>query len=389
MTRPRFEKKAVGELVNPEKRGAMNTLLVVGDVNDDGLPDIVLGGRNGKLVWFENGGEGGDWQSHPIDAVENQECGGSLVDLTGNGFPDLINGSDYAGDTISWWENPGTSGGSWTKRLIAGTGHGQFHDTVIGDVTGDGRLSLFFTNQHGQNGTNIYRVPLAQDPTASPWPALETVGADKTEPNPHREGGVQPEEGLAVGDVDGDGLNEVVAGTHWYKYVDGKWQAHKFASGYITTKIAIADIDGDGRNEIVLSEGDPCVYGKVQGGKVAWFKPGDDIRGMWEEHVLEDGLLDAHSLRLGDLCGNGRLDILVGEVGTADRQTDAYVGKPPRLIVFENDGAAGFTGHVIDEGTGVHDAWMADILNRGVLDIVTRPLHGPEKWKLHIYYNSV
>lgn len=27
-------------------------------------------------------------------------------------------------------------------------------------------------------------------------------------------------------------------------------------------------------------------------------------------------------------------------------------------------------------------------MNRGVLDIVGKPLHGPEKWKLHTWYND-
>jgi hypothetical protein len=386
--RPAFTKVAIGELANAEGPGAMNTFLGVGDLNGSGLPDIVLCGRNGKMAWFENRGTGAAWARHFIAEVENQECGGSLIDLTGNGYPDIINGGDARSIEIAWWENPGPGGERWIRRSIAYTGASQFHDTAIGEVTNDGTLSLVFTNQRGPGGTNVYRVPIPEDPRVSPWPGLEVIGRDKTEPNPHRAEGVQPEEGLAIGDVDGDGRNEVVAGTHWYKHQGGWWQAHKYASDYITTKVAVGDLDGDGRNEIVLSEGDPCVYGKTQGGKLAWFKPGAEVSNVWEEHVLADGLLDAHSLRLADLCGNGRLDILVGEVGVADRETDGYVVRPPRLMVYENRGAAGFCAHVVDEGTGCHDAWLADTRGNGLLDVVTRPLHGPEKWKLHVYYRQ-
>ncbi len=121
---------------------------------------------------------------------------------------------------------------------------------------------------------------------------------------------------------------------------------------------------------------------------MAWFKPQDDMTELWEEHVLEDFLLDAHSLQLGDICGNERLDIMIGEVGMADHETDAYIQRPPRIMVYENDGQGHFTRHVIDEGTGIHDAVLADMRNRGVLDIVGKPLHGAEKWKVHIYYNT-
>ena len=73
----------------------------------------------------------------------------------------------------------------------------------------------------------------------------------------------------------------------------------------------------------------------------------------------------------------------------ADRETDDYIVRPPRLIVYENDGRGTFTRHVVDEGTGIHDAVLVDVRNRGVLDIVGKPLHGPEKWKVQVYYNRL
>lgn len=417
MGKPRFTKRVVGEIINDVPPGQMNTFSAVGDINGDGMLDIVVCGRNGRMVWLENKGK--EWEQHLVDEVDKMECGGSLHDLTGNGYLDIINGGDSRSDEIYWWENPGVRDIKWKRRVIAKTSHTQFHDTTIGDVTGDGIISLVFDNQHAPGGTTIYRVPLPKDPTVSPWPGLEVVATGKTDPNPYRKvelwkssnkfalklfskkfnqnfaqafsklEGVQPEEGLAIGDLDGDGKNELVCGTHWYKYANGKWESYKFATGYISTKVAIGDIDRDGRNEILLSEGDPCVYGKNQGGKVSWFKPGNDVKVMWEEHVLEDFLLDAHSLQLGNICGNGKLDILVGEVGVADRNTDIYTVRQPRLMVFENDGKANFTRHIIDEGTGIHDALLADMRNKDVLDIVGKPLHGPEKWKVHVWYNSL
>ena len=386
MSRPEFVKRSVGTVANDVPPGAMNTFSAVGDVNCDGMPDVVISGRSGRMVWLENRGERGEWVAHLVDQVDGVECGGSLHDLNGNGYPDIINGGDWRSDEICWWENPAATGGRWARRLIARTGHGQFHDTAIGDVTGDGRLSLVFTNQ-GQ-GTTLYRIPLPEDPTRSPWPGIESIAERLVEPNPYRPEGVQPEEGLAIGDLDGDGRNELVCGTHWFRYTGREWEKHKFAAGYITTKVAIGDVDGDGRNEIVLAEGDPCIYGKRQGGSLAWFKPGPDLHGLWEEHVLETSLLDAHSLQLGDICGHGRRDILAGEVGVADPATDAYVGRLPRLLVLENEGHGAFTRHVIDEGTGTHDAVLADMRRRGVLDIVGKPLHGAEKWHVHVWYSQ-
>jgi hypothetical protein len=414
LSQPRLVKSVVGRVVNDVPPAAMNLLLAAGDISGNGLPDLVLAGRNGRMVWLENAGRSAPWVEHVIDpAVDRLERGGVLHDLTGDGRLDIVNGGDWRSDAIHWWANPGTADSPWTRRLIASTGRRQIHDIAIGKATEDGRTSLFFTNQLG--GTDIYRVPLPADPTVSPWPGLEVIATGKTEANPYAKSGRQPEEGLAIGDVDGDGRGELVCGTHWYKHGAGGWRAHRFAAGYITTKIAIGDLDGDGRSEIVLAEGDPCVYGKMDGGRMAWFKAGADPTGPWEEHVLADGLLDAHSLELGDVLGSGRLDILVGEVGVAAsapggrlaRLRDLALGafrrgrrngaagsedgfsiRAPSILIYENEGAGRFTRHEIDQGTGIHDGLLVDVLNRGVLDIVGKPLHGPEKWNVHVWFND-
>jgi hypothetical protein len=368
-----FTRVTIGELENDVGEGAMNTLFTVGDVNGDGWPDIVACGRNGLMAWFENRG-GTSWERRIVAEVRNQECGGVVHPLTGDGFGHIINGGDWKSDELCWWENPGAQGARWRRHVITKTGYTQFHDVAVGDVTGDGRQSLVFWNEG--SGT-LYWCPLPEDPRSSPWPGISPIATGM------RECG-QPEEGIALGDIDGDGVNEVVAGVHWYKHVRGRWEAHRFASGYITTVLAIGDINGDGRNEIVLSEGDPCIYGRPEGGRLSWFGPADDVREMWEEHVLADHLLDAHSLQLGDVSGAGHLDILVGEIGLKD----ACAERPPRLMVFQNDGAAGFSCHVIDEGTGSHHARLADFRRIGVLDIASRPLHGPDKWKLFVWYSN-
>ena len=106
MAMPGFTKRAIGEVVNDIPPGPMNTFSAVGDVNGNGLPDVVVGGRNGKMVWLENPGAGQEWKQHLVDRVDRMECGGSLYDLTGNGLLDIINGGDSRCDEIYWWENP-------------------------------------------------------------------------------------------------------------------------------------------------------------------------------------------------------------------------------------------------------------------------------------------
>lgn len=334
MAMPGFTKVVIGELENDVESSPMNTFLAVGDVDRDGLLDVVVSGRNGKMAWFRNPGPGHEreWVRYPVADVRNIEAGGLLADLTGEGYPAIIVGGDYRSNEIRWWENPGPRGGLWTERTIARLDF-KFHDTALGDITGDGVTSLIFWNQgSGRAGANLYRVPLPRDPRVTPWPGVEQIAAGRMEDG-------QPEEGLCVADIDGDGRNELIAGTWWYKWVGGRCEGHQFARGVITTRLAAGDIDGDGRLEVVLSEGDPCIFGRPEGGKLAWYKPGADTHALWHEHVIEDHLMDAHSLQLGDVCGNGCLDIFVGEIGVKA----TFETHKPRLLLFENDGRAGFT----------------------------------------------
>ena len=373
MPPPKFIRVVIGELYNEEGVSSMNTLFNVGDLNADGRMDVFTSGRNGEMAWFENLGEG-RFQRRHIANISNQECGGLAFDLTGNGLPDIINGGDYASDELCWWENPGDSECEWKRRLIVKTGFHQFHDEMIGDVTGDGTLSLVYMNQG--NGS-LCRIPLPNDPTTSHWPQGEMIATGLQEKK-------QPEEGMAIADIDGDGKNEIIAGTSWYKYTGGQWERYKYACDYITTLIAVGDIDGDGKPEIVLSEGDACIYGYPEGGKLGYFKPEGDIRAMWKETRLDEGLLDPHSLHLADLCGTGSLDILVGEIGVKDK----FESHPPRLMLYENKGNGEFERHVLDEGVGTHHARLIDLQNRGTLDIVSRPLHGADKWKVFAWLNQ-
>jgi hypothetical protein len=371
-----FTKQVIGELDNSVLGADINTLGAVGDINSDGLIDVVVCGRDGMMVWFENPGKIGEWPRHLIANIKEQECGGIVIDLNGDGYPDLINGNDWRGISSYWWENPGPKGGEWKQRTIFTTGHNQFHDVISGKVTGDGRTSIIWSNQ---GGNNVYWSPIPEDPTQSPWPSVQLL---------HHFVDGKHNEGLAIADVDGDGVDEVICSNFWFKYTGTpgqEWDAHQYAPGndeYTSDKVIAGDIDGDGKVEIIITEGDACIYNKP-GGKMAIFKQQDDITQLWDERIIETDLKDPHSLQLGDICGNGHMDILVGEVGLFNNPD-----YKPRIMVYENDGKGNLTRHIIDEGTGIHEAFLVDTRNIGVLDIVGKPLTGKEMWKVHVYYNN-
>lgn len=365
---PKYKKNTIAYLENDVEPAPMNLLCLVGDINQDGYEDIVISGRNGKLVWYENQKNEGKWVQHLIDEVNGLEAGGTLVDITGNGYPDLVIGSDWRNDELYWWENPYPLDKPWRKRIIIKTGFSKFHDQIIGDVTGDGKISLIFWNQGAKR---LYRVEIPDDPTVYPWPNVEVVANDI-------EG-----EGLAIADIDGDKINEIIGGTYWFKYTGNKdcpWKTYQYAKNYVAPRIRVEDINSDGVMEIVISEGDALIFGKNEGGKLSYFSSPKDKENLWIENKIDENLLDPHSLEIADFCGNGRLDIIVGEIGSEKE------GRKPRLILYENDGRAKFTKHILAEGISFHEAKICDFTKTGKFSIVNKPLHGLEKWEVQIWH---
>lgn len=365
-----FKKEVIGILENPEGGpGAHNLLCVTGDLTGDGRPDIIIGPRYGTIAWFQNPGNDGEWTKHVLDErIEGLEAGGTLYDVTGNGLLDFIAGGHWKADELWWWENPGEPGKPWKRRVVVKTGITQFHDQLVGVVTPDGVPSLvFWNNRIG----DLYRVPIPADPTASPWPDIELI----------RRG--NPNEGIAIGDVNGDGVDEIVAGDSWYQYIspDKGWVSHVFSHNYPFPRIQLADLDGDGKLEIIASEGDAHIYGDPEGGRAGWLHVTDDPTALWEDHLLEDKTLDAHTLQVGNFAGNGNVDVYVGEMGIPGND------RAPRQMIFENDGTGTFTRHIVAEGDNNHEGKAADLTGNGLLDFVGKPLYDPDKWEVRIYRN--
>ncbi len=325
--------------------GAHNDVCLVGDLNGDGKPDVVIGAKYGfnNLVWYENP----TWTRHII-ATAHLEAGGALADIDGDGRLDIVAGNPmdtlggYKNTDLFWFANPPDPAKPWKTYLICNRFR-KYHDQAVADIDGDGQPEIVFASQ-GAKVLAYFDIPA--DPTVQPWPdsCLHIIAEDLLV------------EGVKTSDIDGDGQLEIVSGHFIFKRLPGgAWRRTSFIDGLDDRAcLAVGDLDGDGRPDIVISEGE------LDRAKLFWLKGPD-----WKPALLADDLYHPHSLELADFNGDGRLDIYVGEMGLKGWPT-------PRQIVYRNLGGGEFAPQVVGHFP-THGAKVADLDGDGKPDIVGKP----------------
>jgi hypothetical protein len=299
------------------------------------------------LFWYR----AQDWTKHRIaDGVYTTDM--ALGDVDGDGALDIIIPSD---DGLMWYRNPRGAGGDptgpWDAVNISPDG-ARMHNVEVADLDGNAKLDIITRRQSGFGHLLGNQIHLWIQETPTHFR--------------HRTFACTHGEGLDVADMDGDGLPDIVIGGRWYRspgdLPTGEWTEHlympeeRFATGWTNgdVMVRVGDINGDGRMEIVLAPSEGA-------GHLSWFEPPDDPRQQyWQEHVIAT-LDHAHGLALGDMDGDGNLDIVVAKMHQASA--------PQSVSVYYNRGAG--TAWAVQEltGTGSHNIALGDIEGSGRLSV--------------------
>jgi hypothetical protein len=80
-----------------------------------------------------------------------------------------------------------------------------------------------------------------------------------------------------------------------------------------------------------------------------------------------------HSLQVADIDGDGNLDIFCAEMGKWTERSPVPDNPDARMWVFYGDGRGGFTTREVARGSGNHDSKVGDLDGDGRLDILGKP----------------
>ena len=332
----------------------------IGDVDNDGMPDVVASGSiEDQVVWYENG----SWTEHNVVVGINGPASVEVADMDVDGDLDIVTSREGDGEVL-WIENTDGAGTIWLRHSIDATFAGAV-DVLPVDIDGDGDLDVAAVGFSGDRlswweNENTHRRFAEADPV--------TIRDSLANPR-----------GIATADVNQDGIMDVVVGgwdNAWVKLylgVDGSlWWENVVDTGTNGFRdVAVADINRDGRPDILGVT--------VSGDAIYWWANDGSALPNWTEHTVLSSFNGAHAVEPVDLDADGDLDLVVA----------AFDGDEATIIINDDGVGGSWTKENFTPFDGAYGVAVGDLNEDGRMDFVASGyyedairifLQGPSLW---------
>ena len=279
----------------------------LGDVNGDGLLDIVVGWLGVKV--YRNYGSGTFHGHYSVGGMQDgvYSIHVALTDLNNDGGLDIF-GAGCCGGGISG--NGGVQQVLFPTSLVwLGNGQGAFTGTgqslgqvgsqtvAIADLNGDGAPDAFLANSSVMDASGNLQRGAPNTVWFNDWQGFFTDSGQQL--------GRAESYAVLLGDVNGDGFIVAVVGNRgqdevWFNDGQGNFtdSGQQLGSG-LTYSVFLADLDDDGDLDLVT------------GGETSaqvWFNDGAGTFSQGQEIAYKK----YEAIALGEVTGDGILDIFVG-----------------------------------------------------------------------------
>jgi hypothetical protein len=301
---------------------------------------ITAGGTKAMIkVWNADGSSSTLWEKDfggKFSRMRDLE----VADVNGDGVTDIVVATHDQGVVAVLY---GDSSGSFTVTELDAEPNTFVHEVEVGDLNNDGVLEVYATPS----------LPNKLD--GSPQPGFVTryvPGADEGRVQVADLGDRHAKE-ILVEDVDGDGVDELYVSVE--AVAGGRVEILRFdadtgpAEGMLITSLddnltrflTAGDIDGDGIKEMVAAANKSGLW---------LLRPGDDPRAEWSiESIDRNSGGFEHAAILTDLDGDGIDELYVAN--DDDGEINRYVwvdGAPQREMLYtHSEGLSGFTWNIM------------------------------------------
>lgn len=285
----------------------VTTEIVAADMNGDSRLDLVAATDEGilYLVSPADPRTGGDWTGFILANSGTDTSIGTwrsvaVGDIDGANGPDIVAAGGMVG-RVSWFRSPAadvSGGDGWTRVDIDTTTRTDARSVALLDLSGDDRLDVVSTAP-GENSDRLAWYQNPADPANDTWTKFAI-------------GNLAAAGKLAIGDLDVDGLEDVIAINRpgrqvgWYKRpadATQAWMGFQIAQYDSASPVdmLVTDVDGNSQPDLVVATEQP--------GSLRWFTPVSVQTDIWTENNLVDLNETVTGIAAADFDADGRPDV--------------------------------------------------------------------------------